>query len=138
MWNITVHSNIIDWYLSGTCWLRWSIHSRASTFIACCHSGFTFCNSVWTVFFLYFLHVSLCLFDYFSYLIRGRENCNVNLFAPSWHGSWICRNSAWVNLISEPKEWEKSLACIGETTAAAAKRLGLKNIYYPKNPGLEG
>ncbi|XP_022962039.1 uroporphyrinogen-III synthase, chloroplastic-like [Cucurbita moschata] len=45
---------------------------------------------------------------------------------------------AWVNLISEPKEWEKSLACIGETTAAAAKRLGLKNIYYPKNPGLEG
>ncbi|KAG6585644.1 Uroporphyrinogen-III synthase, chloroplastic, partial [Cucurbita argyrosperma subsp. sororia] len=45
---------------------------------------------------------------------------------------------AWINLISEPKEWENSLACIGETTAAVAKRLGLKNVYYPKNPGLEG
>ncbi|XP_022144140.1 uroporphyrinogen-III synthase, chloroplastic [Momordica charantia] len=45
---------------------------------------------------------------------------------------------AWVNLISEPNEWEKSLACIGETTAAAAERFGLKNVYYPKNPGLEG
>ncbi|XP_031737242.1 uroporphyrinogen-III synthase, chloroplastic isoform X2 [Cucumis sativus] len=45
---------------------------------------------------------------------------------------------AWVNLISDPKEWDKSLACIGETTAAAANRLGLKNVYYPKNPGLEG
>ncbi|KAG7020555.1 Uroporphyrinogen-III synthase, chloroplastic, partial [Cucurbita argyrosperma subsp. argyrosperma] len=50
----------------------------------------------------------------------------------------ICCNSAWINLISEPKEWENSLACIGETTAAVAKRLGLKNVYYPKNPGLEG
>ncbi|KAA0060869.1 uroporphyrinogen-III synthase [Cucumis melo var. makuwa] len=45
---------------------------------------------------------------------------------------------AWVNLIPDPKEWDKSLACIGETTAAAANKLGLKNVYYPKNPGLEG
>ncbi|KAJ1687234.1 hypothetical protein LUZ63_018624 [Rhynchospora breviuscula] len=43
---------------------------------------------------------------------------------------------AWVNLVNS--EWHNSVACIGETTAAAAKKLGLKNIYYPKNPGMEG
>ncbi|KAJ3702572.1 hypothetical protein LUZ61_006277 [Rhynchospora tenuis] len=43
---------------------------------------------------------------------------------------------AWVNLVNS--EWDNSVACIGETTAAAAKKLGLKNIYYPKNPGMEG
>ncbi|XP_050363017.1 uroporphyrinogen-III synthase, chloroplastic [Argentina anserina] len=45
---------------------------------------------------------------------------------------------AWVNLISESKEWNYSVACIGETTAKAAKRLGLRNVYYPVQPGLEG
>ncbi|XP_042495369.1 uroporphyrinogen-III synthase, chloroplastic-like [Macadamia integrifolia] len=45
---------------------------------------------------------------------------------------------AWVNLISEPGKWNNSVACIGETTALAAKGLGLKNVYYPTNPGLDG
>ncbi|CAL9079510.1 unnamed protein product [Musa textilis] len=45
---------------------------------------------------------------------------------------------AWVKLIREPENWDNSVACIGETTGLAAKRLGLKNVYYPKNPGLEG
>ncbi|XP_052202078.1 uroporphyrinogen-III synthase, chloroplastic isoform X2 [Diospyros lotus] len=45
---------------------------------------------------------------------------------------------AWVNLISESHVWSNSVACIGETTALAAKRLGLRNVYYPTNPGLEG
>ncbi|XWS21147.1 hypothetical protein CRYUN_Cryun30bG0030600 [Craigia yunnanensis] len=45
---------------------------------------------------------------------------------------------AWVNLISEPDSWSNSLACIGETTASAAKRLGLKNVYFPMQPGLDG
>ncbi|XP_043711242.1 uroporphyrinogen-III synthase, chloroplastic-like [Telopea speciosissima] len=45
---------------------------------------------------------------------------------------------AWVNLISAPGKWNNSVACIGETTAVAAKSLGLKNVYYPTNPGLEG
>ncbi|XVF63991.1 hypothetical protein PTKIN_Ptkin09bG0131400 [Pterospermum kingtungense] len=45
---------------------------------------------------------------------------------------------AWVNLISEPDSWSNSVACIGETTASAAKRLGLKNVYYPLQPGLDG
>ncbi|MCL7045173.1 hypothetical protein MKW94_007759 [Papaver nudicaule] len=45
---------------------------------------------------------------------------------------------AWVNLISEAESWDNAVACIGETTALAAKRLGLKNVYYPTNPGLEG
>ncbi|XP_022772838.1 uroporphyrinogen-III synthase, chloroplastic isoform X2 [Durio zibethinus] len=45
---------------------------------------------------------------------------------------------AWVNLISEPDSWSNSIACIGETTASAAKRLGLKNVYFPTKPGLDG
>uniref|UniRef100_A0A2P2KKX1 Uroporphyrinogen-III synthase n=1 Tax=Rhizophora mucronata TaxID=61149 RepID=A0A2P2KKX1_RHIMU len=45
---------------------------------------------------------------------------------------------AWVNLLSEPEQWKNSLACIGETTASAAKRLGLKNVYYQTHPGFEG
>ncbi|KAM7521040.1 hypothetical protein LguiB_020002 [Lonicera macranthoides] len=45
---------------------------------------------------------------------------------------------AWVNLIPESQRWDNSVACIGETTALAAKRLGLRNVYYPRNPGLEG
>ncbi|KAK1263053.1 hypothetical protein QJS04_geneDACA017451 [Acorus gramineus] len=45
---------------------------------------------------------------------------------------------AWINLISKSEDWDNSVACIGETTAMAAKRLGLKNVYYPVNPGLEG
>ncbi|GKV04684.1 hypothetical protein SLEP1_g16807 [Rubroshorea leprosula] len=45
---------------------------------------------------------------------------------------------AWVNLISEVDQWRNSVACIGETTASVAKKLGLKNVYYPTRPGLEG
>ncbi|KAK9271018.1 hypothetical protein L1049_026606 [Liquidambar formosana] len=45
---------------------------------------------------------------------------------------------AWVNLISESERWGNSVACIGETTALAAKRLGLRNVYHPTNPGLDG
>ena len=36
------------------------------------------------------------------------------------------------------EEWDKSVACIGETTALAAKRFGLNNVFYPSSPGLEG
>lgn len=50
----------------------------------------------------------------------------------------VFRNSAWVNLIPTPENWCNSVACIGETTASAAKRLGLRNVYYPTHPGLEG
>nr|XP_029121454.1 uroporphyrinogen-III synthase, chloroplastic isoform X3 [Elaeis guineensis] len=45
---------------------------------------------------------------------------------------------AWINIISKLEDWDNSVACIGETSALAAKRLGLKNVYYPTNPGLEG
>ncbi|XP_050213215.1 uroporphyrinogen-III synthase, chloroplastic isoform X2 [Mercurialis annua] len=45
---------------------------------------------------------------------------------------------AWVNLISKSEQWNNSVACIGETTASAAKRLGLRNVYFPTNPGFEG
>ncbi|CAI9116591.1 OLC1v1017782C4 [Oldenlandia corymbosa var. corymbosa] len=45
---------------------------------------------------------------------------------------------AWVNLVPELERWNYAVACIGETTALAAKRLGLKSVYHPTNPGLEG
>ncbi|EOA31131.1 hypothetical protein CARUB_v10014293mg [Capsella rubella] len=45
---------------------------------------------------------------------------------------------AWLNLIQNEEQWSKFAACIGETTASAARRLGLKNVYYPEKPGLEG
>ncbi|KQK23240.1 uroporphyrinogen-III synthase, chloroplastic isoform X2 [Brachypodium distachyon] len=45
---------------------------------------------------------------------------------------------AWLNLMSQVDKWSNSVACIGETTASAAKKLGLNNIYYPTIPGLEG
>ncbi|CAA7395155.1 unnamed protein product [Spirodela intermedia] len=45
---------------------------------------------------------------------------------------------AWMNLVARGEEWGNSVACIGETTASAAKRLGLKNVFYPSNPGLDG
>ncbi|KAK4429043.1 Uroporphyrinogen-III synthase, chloroplastic [Sesamum alatum] len=45
---------------------------------------------------------------------------------------------AWVSLIPESQQWDNAVACIGETTAIAAKKLGLRNVYFPANPGLEG
>ncbi|KAI4375022.1 hypothetical protein MLD38_012941 [Melastoma candidum] len=45
---------------------------------------------------------------------------------------------AWANLISDPRLWSHSLACIGETTASGAKKLGFAKVFYPKFPGLEG
>ncbi|XP_019152742.1 PREDICTED: uroporphyrinogen-III synthase, chloroplastic isoform X1 [Ipomoea nil] len=45
---------------------------------------------------------------------------------------------AWANLVPALEEWGNAIACIGETTALAAKRLGLRNVYHPENPGLDG
>ncbi|CAA2966957.1 uroporphyrinogen-III synthase, chloroplastic isoform X1, partial [Olea europaea subsp. europaea] len=45
---------------------------------------------------------------------------------------------AWINLIPKSQQWSNSVACIGETTALAAKNLGLRNVHFPTNPGLEG
>ncbi|CAL4921149.1 unnamed protein product [Urochloa decumbens] len=45
---------------------------------------------------------------------------------------------AWLNLIPKVNNWDNSIACIGETTGSAAKKLGLKSVYYPTTPGLEG
>ncbi|KAM0035274.1 putative uroporphyrinogen-III synthase [Helianthus debilis subsp. tardiflorus] len=45
---------------------------------------------------------------------------------------------AWVNLVSGSDRWCGSVACIGETTASAAIRMGLRNVYYPSSPGLQG
>ncbi|KAI3762919.1 hypothetical protein L1987_53361 [Smallanthus sonchifolius] len=46
---------------------------------------------------------------------------------------------AWVNLVSGDR-WcgSVAMACIGETTASAAIRMGLRNVYYPSSPGLQG
>ncbi|XP_042045890.1 uroporphyrinogen-III synthase, chloroplastic-like [Salvia splendens] len=45
---------------------------------------------------------------------------------------------AWVSLIPEEQQWDNAVACIGETTALVAKKLGMKNIFFPSNPGIEG
>ncbi|KAG2567167.1 hypothetical protein PVAP13_7NG215634 [Panicum virgatum] len=45
---------------------------------------------------------------------------------------------AWLKLIPKVDNWNNSIACIGETTGSAAKKLGLKSIYCPTTPGLEG
>ncbi|XP_021729626.1 uroporphyrinogen-III synthase, chloroplastic-like isoform X2 [Chenopodium quinoa] len=45
---------------------------------------------------------------------------------------------AWVKVIPSEGQWNNAVACIGETTGLAAKNLGLENIYYPLNPGLDG
>ncbi|CAH8361458.1 unnamed protein product [Eruca vesicaria subsp. sativa] len=45
---------------------------------------------------------------------------------------------AWKNLIQNEEQWSNNVACIGETTASAARRLGFKKVYHPENPGLEG
>uniref|UniRef100_A0A7C9EAL9 Uroporphyrinogen-III synthase n=1 Tax=Opuntia streptacantha TaxID=393608 RepID=A0A7C9EAL9_OPUST len=45
---------------------------------------------------------------------------------------------AWLEIIPAIENWSNAVACIGETTGLAAKRLGLRNVYYPSNPGLEG
>ncbi|XP_051124277.1 uroporphyrinogen-III synthase, chloroplastic isoform X2 [Andrographis paniculata] len=45
---------------------------------------------------------------------------------------------AWVSLIPDSQQWDNAVACIGETTAIAAKKLGLRNVYFPENPGIEG
>nr|GLL48272.1 uroporphyrinogen-III synthase, chloroplastic isoform X3 [Ipomoea trifida] len=46
--------------------------------------------------------------------------------------------SAWANFIPALELWDNAVACIGKTTASAAKKFGFKNIYYSRNPGLEG
>eukprot|EP01018_Ginkgo_biloba_P005846 Gb_09233 [translate_table: standard] len=45
---------------------------------------------------------------------------------------------SWANVISSFERWDGAVACIGETSASAARKAGLQKIYYPKNPGLEG
>lgn len=44
----------------------------------------------------------------------------------------------WANIIPTSRQWDNAVACIGETTASAAKTFGFRNIYYPTSPSLEG
>lgn len=45
---------------------------------------------------------------------------------------------AWVSLIPEGQQWDNAVACIGETTAVVAKKMGMENVFFPANPGIEG
>nr|KAJ0186818.1 hypothetical protein LSAT_V11C900467950 [Lactuca sativa] len=41
---------------------------------------------------------------------------------------------ASVDFLPEPQTWEGSVACISETTASAARQLGLTSVYHPSTP----
>lgn len=61
---------------------------------------------------------------------------NIFGFSPVIYLYFFAR--AWMNLIQNEKQWSNNVACIGETTASAARRLGFKKVYHPEQPGLEG
>lgn len=44
---------------------------------------------------------------------------------------------AWVDLI-DISTWSGAAACIGQTSAIAAKKAGFTRIFYPDNPGIDG
>ncbi|BDA51009.1 probable uroporphyrinogen-III synthase [Coccomyxa sp. Obi] len=45
---------------------------------------------------------------------------------------------AWLACVGDQRSADVAIACIGSTSANAAEKLGLKRIYYPDSPGLEG
>ncbi|CAM6020447.1 unnamed protein product [Sphagnum balticum] len=45
---------------------------------------------------------------------------------------------AWVELVAGTRRWDGAAACIGSTSAIAAQKAGLKKIFYPESPGLDG
>lgn len=71
------------------------------------------------------------------YLLKFVNCCFSFFYLLSLHVSLFCA-SAWVGLMPESQRWDNAAACIGETTALAAKKLGLRSVYFPANPGLEG
>lgn len=46
--------------------------------------------------------------------------------------------SAWMELVAGARKWEGAAACIGSTSATAARKAGLTRIFYPESPGIEG
>lgn len=50
----------------------------------------------------------------------------------------LCR--AWVDRVCEGdvKRWDGAAACIGNTSAVAARKAGLNKIYFPDSPGIDG
>lgn len=86
------------------------------------------------------IHESLCFFYTYQVAIQDVDQMVLKqaLSAPVVAVASPSALRAWINLISKLENWDNSVACIGETTALAAKRLGLKNVYYPTNPGFEG
>lgn len=43
-----------------------------------------------------------------------------------------------MELVAEPKNWNGAAACIGSTSANAARKAGLQKVYHPESPGIEG
>lgn len=44
---------------------------------------------------------------------------------------------AWVAHVGQARAEQMTIACIGSTSARAAEKLGLKNVMFPEQPGLE-
>lgn len=45
---------------------------------------------------------------------------------------------AWVRFAGEEAAKATAAACIGSTSARAAEKLGIRRVYFPEHPGLEG
>ncbi|EFJ15731.1 hypothetical protein SELMODRAFT_422651 [Selaginella moellendorffii] len=45
---------------------------------------------------------------------------------------------AWMELVAKTHDWNGAAACIGGTSAAAARKAGMEKIFYAHNPGIDG
>lgn len=122
----------------GACPTCWSNDSPASTLCFCSCSCIAFSNSVLILFHDLMLNFLDMVFMLYKISFQFAHKC---IFFSSALTFWILISpcySAWVNLLPEPENWGGSVACIGETTASAARKLGLRSVYYPSSPGLQG
>lgn len=45
---------------------------------------------------------------------------------------------AWIELVAKKSKWNGAAACIGSTSAEAARKAGLTKVFYPDSPGIDG
>lgn len=75
--------------------------------------------------------------------VAGKYSCHPqsckNSFISCFCSISKCRSCrAWMELVAGARKWEGAAACIGSTSATAARKAGLTRIFYPESPGIEG